>query len=68
MNVIYSFTNNPGIGDNVRGLISLFQIKKKINHLKNITIHVNFSHSSFGNYLLHKLDDKLFEGITPLHI
>ena len=31
MYLIYKFTNNPGFGDNLRGLISILQIQKKLN-------------------------------------
>ena len=57
MNVIFVFNNSPGIGDNIRGLISLLQIQKIIN--KKINIYVDFSRHSFNNYLLHKLPDDI---------
>ena len=53
MNVIYTFTNRQGIGDNLRGLISLLQIQKKIQ--KKIIIHVDFSRSLIHKYLSHQL-------------
>jgi hypothetical protein len=64
MNIIYTFTNKDvGIGDNLRGLISLLQIEKIIKTQKNIniTIYVDFSESSINKYLLHKLPDELLK-------
>jgi hypothetical protein len=62
MNVIYSFTNPQGIGDNLRGFISVLQIQEKLRHLNdNINFHVNFSHSLIGNFLVHKLSPELQE-------
>jgi hypothetical protein len=61
MKVIFSFKNDPGIGDNYRGLISLLQIQKKIKHLKSASIYVNFSYSLIGNFLVNKLPAELSE-------
>jgi hypothetical protein len=61
MKVVFSFINYYGIGDNVRGLISLLQIQKKLQPLKDVSVHVNLSNSHIGNYVLHKLDDELSE-------
>jgi len=61
MKIIFTFLNCQGIGDNVRGLISLLQIQKKLQSLKVVSIHVNFKNSHIGNYVLHKLDDELVE-------
>lgn len=61
MNIIFSFINYYGIGDNLRGLISLLQIQKKLQPLKDVKVHVNLSNSLIGNYVSHKLDDELSE-------
>ena len=53
MNVIFVFNNSSGIGDNIRGLINLLQIKKIIN--KKINIYIDFSLHVFKNYLLNSL-------------
>lgn len=63
MDVIYVFTNKPGIGDNIRGLITLLQIQKIIN--KKINIYVDFSLHAFNNCLSHTLpDDKKVKNNT----
>ncbi len=46
--IIFRFTNNPGFGDNIRGLITLLQIKKKLN----FELEVDFSHHVFSNFLI----------------
>ena len=61
MNVIYTFKNNQGIGDNLRGLIAVLQIIKKIEIQKEIKFHVDFSESHINKYLLHKLPDNLLQ-------
>ena len=63
MDVIYVFQNSPGIGDNIRGLITLLQIQQIIN--KKINIYVDFSLHAFNNNLSHTLpDDKKVKNNT----
>ena len=61
MNVIFAFTNHQGIGDNLRGLISLLQIKEKIKNQKELTIHVDFSKSLISKYLVNQLPNQFLE-------
>ena len=61
MNLIFTFTNEFGIGDNIRGVISLLQICSKIKSTKDITIFVDFSKHRINKYLLNKLPHELLE-------
>lgn len=57
MNVIFVFRNYQGIGDNIRGLINLLQIKKIIN--KKINIYIDFSVHALNKYIINTLPDDL---------
>jgi len=61
INIIFTFKNGWGIGDNVRGLISILQIQKKIeeNTDKEVKIYVDFSDSLINKYLKYKLPDEI---------
>ena len=61
MNIVYTFKNNQGIGDNLRGLIAVLQVVKKIETQKEIQFHVDFSESHINKFLLHKLPDNLLQ-------
>jgi len=61
MHVIFTFTNDLGIGDNIRGTISLLQICDKLKSKKDITVFVDFSKYKLSKYFLHKLPNKLLE-------
>jgi len=61
MNIIYTFKNTQGIGDNLRGLISILQIVKKIGTQREIQFHVDFSESHISKFLSHKLSDSLLQ-------
>jgi len=61
MDIIFLFINDQGIGDNIRGLISLLQIKEKIKNIKEINIYVDFSNSRISKYILNKLPNKFSE-------
>jgi len=66
MNVFYTFSDQSGIGDNIRGLISLLQIKEIIKTEKQFNIFVDYSESKIVKYLKHRLPDnilKLKEGV-----
>uniref|UniRef100_A0A6C0HSN9 Uncharacterized protein n=1 Tax=viral metagenome TaxID=1070528 RepID=A0A6C0HSN9_9ZZZZ len=49
MKVVFRFVNAPGFGDNIRGLITILQIQKKIN----FDLEVDFSHHVFSNFFVH---------------
>jgi hypothetical protein len=53
MIIIYNFTNNPGFGDNIRGLISILQIKKKMN----FDLYVSFKNHIFNNLFINEEPD-----------
>jgi len=61
MNLIFTFTNELGIGDNIRGVISSLQICDKIKSKKNVNIFVDFSKYRINKYLTNKLPDELLE-------
>ena len=61
MNIIYTFTNRQGIGDNLRGLIAVLQVVKKIETKKEFQFHVDFSKSHINKFLIHKLPDNLLQ-------
>jgi hypothetical protein len=61
MNIIYTFTNRQGIGDNLRGLIAVLQVVKKIETKKKFQFHVDFSESHINKFLMHKLPDNLLQ-------
>jgi hypothetical protein len=61
MNLIFTITNGLGIGDNIRGIISLLQICSKIKSQKDINVFVDFSKHRINKYLLNKLPDELLE-------
>lgn len=46
---VFRFVNDPGFGDNVRGLISILQIQK----ILKFELKVDFSHHVFGNFFQH---------------
>jgi len=68
MIIIYSFTNDQGIGDNYRGLVSLLQIKEKIKSQKDITIYVDFTKSRINKYLLKTMPENLIEQVEKMEI
>ena len=49
MKVVFRFVNDPGFGDNVRGLITILQIQKTLK----FDLEVDFSHHVFANYFIH---------------
>ena len=57
MIIIYNFTNKPGFGDNIRGLISILQIKKKMN----FDLYVSFKNHIFNNLFINEEPDYLVE-------
>ena len=61
MIIVYTFKNNQGIGDNLRGLIAVLQVVKKIETKKEIQFHVDFSESHINKFLIHKLPDNLLQ-------
>ena len=61
MNVFYTFSDQSGIGDNIRGLISLLQIKELIKKEKELNIFVDFSESKIVKYLKHRLPDNILK-------
>jgi len=52
MIIVFKFTNNPGFGDNLRGLITVLQIQKQMN----FELIVNLKESVLSKY---------FEYVTP---
>lgn len=46
---VFRFVNDPGFGDNIRGLISILQIQK----ILKFELKVDFSHHVFGNFFQH---------------
>jgi len=50
MTLVYKFYNSPGIGDNMRGLISILQIQKRLQ----FRLLVDFEGHHFGEYLNYK--------------
>jgi hypothetical protein len=69
MIIIYTFLNDEGIGDNLRGLIFLLQLQKRLQvqkRIKNIKIFVDFSKCKIHKYLSHTIPlelQKLSENI-----
>ena len=61
MNVFFTFSDKSGIGDNIRGLISLLQIKEIIKKEKELNIFVDFSESKICKYLKHRLPDSILK-------
>jgi hypothetical protein len=61
MIIVYTFKNNQGIGDNLRGLIAVLQVVKKIETKKEIQFNVDFSESHINKFLIHKLPDNLLK-------
>uniref|UniRef100_A0A6C0KPM8 Uncharacterized protein n=1 Tax=viral metagenome TaxID=1070528 RepID=A0A6C0KPM8_9ZZZZ len=61
MNLIFTFLNKPGLGDNFRGLISILQIINKIKEKKQINLLVDFSKSKMKNYFLNEISSELLE-------
>lgn len=57
MKVVFRFVNDPGFGDNIRGLISILQIQK----LLKFELKVDFSHHVFGNFFQHLPIDANFK-------
>jgi len=49
MKVVFRFVNDPGFGDNIRGLITVLQIQKTLK----FDLEVDFSHHIFANYFIH---------------
>lgn len=49
MKVIFRFVNDPGFGDNIRGLITILQIQK----ILKFDLEIDFSHHVFGNFFIH---------------
>lgn len=54
---VFRFVNDPGFGDNVRGLISILQIQK----ILKFELKVDFSHHVFGNFFKHLPIDANFK-------
>lgn len=48
--MIFRFVNDPGFGDNLRGLITVLQIQKTLK----FDLEVDFSHHIFGSFFIHK--------------
>jgi hypothetical protein len=63
MNIIFRFVNRPGLGDNIRGLISLLQIRDKIKPQKEINVYVDFSCSKLNRFIVNKLPTELASNI-----
>jgi len=53
MDVIFSFRNLPGFGDNLRGLISVMQILNDLNKMqeKIYILHIDFSKSKISKFI-----------------
>jgi len=49
MKVIFRFVNNPGFGDNIRGLITILQIQK----ILKFELDVDFSQHVFNSFFIH---------------
>jgi len=54
---VFRFVNDPGFGDNVRGLISILQIQK----ILKFELEVDFSQHVFGNFFQHLPVDANFK-------
>jgi hypothetical protein len=48
MKVIFRFVNDPGFGDNIRGLITILQIQK----ILRFELEVDFSHHVFSKFFI----------------
>lgn len=57
MKVIFRFVNDPGFGDNIRGLITILQIQK----LLKFELEVDFSHHVFSNFFIHTVPKENFK-------
>jgi len=57
MHIVFTVINGHGIGDNLRGIISMLQIQQKLNKQKKFTLHIDFSQSRIYNYILHRIPD-----------
>jgi hypothetical protein len=54
MRIIFRFTNQQGVGDQIRGLISLLQMKKNLN----FDLEINIYYHAINKYLLEESTDK----------
>jgi len=70
MDVVFTFLNSPGFGDNLRGLITLLQIQRKmqLELEKPFNIYVNFSKSRIQNYVAYKMPTELSQKIETIKL